>query len=82
MNKDFKYILFMECETESRRKTKVWVCLNRKAGTTLGRVYWQFGWRQYVFEPEAKRIFSAGCLRDIAKFLDDVRKERNNEEDK
>ena len=59
------------------RKTSSWIVRNARSGVTLGEVAWSGAWRQYVFSPtEDETIFSAGCLRDLASFLDSVRNRR------
>jgi len=50
-------------------KTRRWVIKSRHHDDLLGTVSWSGSWRCYVLVPERDTIFSAGCLRDIAKFL-------------
>lgn len=72
----YTFIYFEEDpELASGPKTKAWVCRNKRSGSAIGTVLWESGWRQYVFYP-GTAIFSAGCLRDIAAFLDMVKLER------
>lgn len=46
-----------------------WLILDKRGGV-LGHVEWWARWRAYVFVPEANTIYSSGCARDIAAFLD------------
>jgi hypothetical protein len=70
MNTKYQYIRFLEEHTTG--KTSKWSCLNNKSDDCLGMVRWDGGWRQYVFWPEDCCMFSNGCLRDIADFLDQL----------
>lgn len=72
---DFEFISFRDASEYVTGKTKAWVCLNKKSGGALGGVRWHGPWRQYCFFP-SDALFSAGCLRDIAEFLEGVREER------
>lgn len=53
-------------------KTSVWACRNNKSGAELGLVRWNGAWRQYCYYPSADAVYSEGCLKDIAVFLDQV----------
>jgi len=58
-------------------KTKVFACRNRCSGDRLGTVGWYGAWRQYVYYHDRSGIvYSAGCLRDIAEFLEALMAER------
>ena len=50
-------------------KTVRWILIAEDE-SHLGRIQWYGPWRQYVLEPLASAIFHAGCLRDVAAFLD------------
>lgn len=39
-------------------------------GGTIGLVEHYPPWRQYVFSPEPDAVLSAGCMRDMAAFLE------------
>jgi hypothetical protein len=56
------------------RKTRRW-SVTARSGGTLGIVQWYGAWRQYVFQPGTMSEFSAGCLRDLAAFLERVNRE-------
>lgn len=57
---------------EPRLKTKVWEARTtaEHGNLILGRIRWRASWRRYVFHPEDDSLFDAGCLREIAVFLD------------
>jgi hypothetical protein len=57
-------------------KTLTWEVDNK--GDWLGVIRWHTGWRQYIFDPASDSIYSAGCLRDLAAFLDKVKTERRS----
>lgn len=60
------------------RKTCIWSILGSD-GVELGTVEWYPRWRQYCFMPHSYCVFSAGCLRELAAFLDSVKQERNTQ---
>jgi hypothetical protein len=43
----------------------------------LGIIEWFPKWRRYVFAPSSYTVFEQTCLRDIARFLDELREARN-----
>lgn len=51
------------------RKTHRWDILT-KDGDRLGMIEWYPPWRQYTFNPFRLTTYSAGCLNDLARFLD------------
>lgn len=61
-------------------KTKRWILRNRNSGLTMGFVEWYGRWREYVFCPTIAEatVHSAGCLRDIAAFLEQQNKEQRS----
>lgn len=69
-----KFIKFVE--TEKKGRTSVWAVVNIKSGTTLGLIKWYGPWRQYCFLPTShlELVFSSGCLDDINKFIDGLKK--------
>ena len=56
-------------------KTSVYGVFSRSSSALLGSIYWEFGWRQYVFEviksrdKQEKIIWSRGCLKEIIDFI-------------
>ena len=61
----------------TKRKTSMWTLRkdsNHACGELLGIVRWHGAWRQYVFIPENGTIWSSGCLKTIAEFLDKINK--------
>lgn len=56
-------------------KTLVWGVYNTRSGDLLGTIAWLARWRQYIFDPW-QSMFSAGCMREIADFLDTHRLDR------
>src|SRR5690348_2002839 len=57
-------------------KTGVWVVNSCNHGFRLGVIKWNGQWRQYTFFPEYDTVWSAGCLRDLANFIESVKKYR------
>lgn len=68
-----KYLNFVK-DTVPGRKTPIVHVMNKDA-TYLGTIYFNPGWRKYVFEPEANIIFDTKCLTDIINKLDDLQSE-------
>ena len=62
----YKHIYF------EQRADKDWDCLNNKSNTLLGWISWYYSWKNYVFTGSTTSIFDAGCLRDIADFLEQL----------
>jgi len=62
----YKYIQFEL--VGHKPKTLIYDIFNTNSGDTLGTVKWFANWRQYVFHPADKCIFSRGCLEDIIDF--------------
>lgn len=63
-------------ETRDTGKTKVWSVDNSNDGSWLGQIKWHGAWRQYVFTPAARCIWSADCLAEVAAFIDARMNER------
>jgi hypothetical protein len=70
---EYEYMRVIWWSRSPSGKTNVFEVQDRHLGT-LGRVRWFGRWRQYVFYPERDCLFSAGCLRDLASFLEDLMK--------
>ena len=64
-----KFIRFEKVDREYGCSPQ-WVVKAKKADDVLGKVMWDFCWRQYVFKPEDGTKFEEDCLRDIAQFLE------------
>lgn len=71
----FEYIHFFELERKP--KTSVWSCRMNLTGDELGIVKWYPAWRQYCYFPTGPVVYSAGCLRDIDKFIGQLMDERD-----
>lgn len=57
-------------------KTAVYAVVSKSDGKILGRVYWHWAWRQYIFEAFNITIWSRGCLQQIQDFIDKLMEER------
>jgi hypothetical protein len=68
---DFDYITIEADDTRPpAQKTGRWWVRNKRHHDVLGRIRWSGSWRCYVFEPSGPSIYSAGCLRDVASFIE------------
>jgi hypothetical protein len=73
--RDAKYLLAAVDELAPTGRTCRWALVNR-GGQRLGTIKWSTAWRCYVLDPAPCSSFSAGCMRDVAAFLDSVRSKR------
>ena len=48
---------------------KSYECVNNRHGDILGKVTYEYSWKQYIFEPEPDTTFSVDCLQDIIHFI-------------
>ncbi len=69
MKTKFKYIHF-----KHDPKDNTWECLNTKHRQVLGGVWYYNLWKKWVFVSEPAAVFSADCLRDIAEFMEQLKK--------
>jgi len=79
MKTDYQYIRFAKRVELS--KTSVWDCINKSGEYKLGDVKWNAGWRQYCYFPLPtynQFIYSVGCLKDIAGFIEQLMAERKD----
>lgn len=51
-------------------KTEVYNVVNAKKKDVIGKILWYSHWRQYCFLPNLDIVLSAGCLTDIALFIE------------
>jgi len=66
----YKYINFVL--QEKKVKTQVWRCENTSSGDELGIVKWYGPWRRYCYFPSGPAVYSAGCLKDITHFIEQL----------
>lgn len=50
-----------------------WAVLNTRSRDQLGRVEWYPDWRQFVLVAKPDAVWSSGCLRELARFVDGLR---------
>jgi len=65
-----EFLSFQQMPDIPGRKTHIWQVRARRSGDLLGRIAWNAPWRQYIFDAQPMTVYSAGCLRDIATFID------------
>lgn len=70
-----KWIEFVGVDIPGR-KTKTFVVKNIEKHIAIGVVRWHGAFRQYSFFPAPDCVFEKTCLRDIAKFMEDLMEER------
>ena len=59
---------------EQNPKTFVYGVFSKSTGFRLGIIMWYCSWRQYCFFPEENTIYSKGCLEEINKFINLLKK--------
>jgi hypothetical protein len=70
----YEYVCFELLGRSRSGITERWSCRNRRSGAELGVVKWYAPWRRYCYFPTAQAVYSAGCLRDVADFIDRLAK--------
>jgi hypothetical protein len=71
--KEYQYITIEEYGRSASSKTGRYEVRNKHYGDLLCLIAWYGAWRQYVCTPQANTSYSAGCLRDIASFIDSLK---------
>jgi hypothetical protein len=69
-----EYLSVRKHPADPKMRTYRWTVLTNRADA-LGHVCWFPRWRQYCFDPLEMTTFNAGCLRDLAAFLERVNRE-------
>jgi hypothetical protein len=67
---DGKYLRFVDVGASLTGKTRIWRVLNATSMIELGCVKWMAGWRRYSFCPKSLTVYDAGCLHEIAAFIE------------
>jgi len=69
-----EYVKFTLAQRKAR--TNVYFVVSKSDNSILGRIYWECPWRQYVFHPAPKTIWSCGCLKQVIDFIQKLMDER------
>lgn len=69
-----RYLMFVV--VEHKPKTEVYAVISKSDGSTLGRILWWAQWRQYVWEPTLKTVWSRGCLQQVYEFIEKLMEAR------
>jgi len=64
------YLRFDECGHSSSGKTRIWQVKNTQWNYNMGTIKWYAPWRRYAFFPQTGTLYDAGCLQEIAAFLE------------
>jgi len=70
----YQWIKFVQ--VDSPRRTQIWSCRNLRSDDELGVVQWYGPWRQYCFLAKTGVVFSAGCLKDVQTFIENLMEAR------
>lgn len=70
-----KYLRFNELGYTVSGKTRIWGVKNVQSASatgnfTMGLIKWYAPWRRYAFFPQSGTLYDAGCLTEIAAFLE------------
>jgi hypothetical protein len=68
--RDGKFITFTPEFPGKGRITNVYAVRTKSGGSRLGQIQWYAPWRQYTFDPDYGTTYSAGCLGEIAQFIE------------
>lgn len=63
-----------QCHATGRKTNIYAVRRNDKTGIAhyLGIIRFNPRWRQYIFEPDSKTIWSSSCMKGITGFIDEI----------
>ncbi len=77
---DSKYLRFEEVtELSKNKKTKDFRVWNQSNNNFVGFINWYGPWRRYVFStPKQEMVYDTNCLKDIARFIDELMEARVN----
>ena len=64
-----KYLRFLLQPRPEGRRTDMWTVWSI-SDSYLGYISWYGRWRQFTFHPEEHTTYSAGCLHDIERFIE------------
>lgn len=64
---------YMRAEKLGTSPRAPWRVLNARHGDILGRIEWYAPWTQYVLVAKPDAVWSSGCLRELARFVDGLR---------
>ena len=73
-----KYLVF-DKYIEYGKKLSIYEVKNKATLDSLGVIYFYSDWRKYVFESTPQIVYDADYLIDIAKFLQEVQNELEEE---
>lgn len=73
----YEYIVLRYVGDSASGKTQVWR-VETRYGDLLGIVRWFGRWRQYTFWPSNETLYSAGCLHDVADFIESLHEARRD----
>lgn len=61
------------------RLTATWDVCSLQSNVLLGRISWYVHWRRYTYSPAGSQVLDAGCLRELAEFIEGKMKARVGE---
>ncbi len=71
-----KYLKFVEVSPLKPRKTKIFQIWNVVKKEHIGIIIWDTAWRKYISISKQEIGFTSGCHREVADFIDNLMKER------
>ena len=76
MKTAYKHISFISNEMFQGKPR--YTCINNKTTSPLADVFWYKSWKKFCITFREETVFDEGCLRDIADFLDELKKADKN----
>jgi hypothetical protein len=70
MEKIYKHITITSESKIIHKQKLAYEVFNTKNKDSLGYIFYEPNWKQYVFEAEPQIIFSVSCLQDIIDFIE------------
>ena len=76
IEKEYKWIIIREVKDSRTGKTKIFNVISKQNSYCIGEIKWNGAWKKYCIFPAKETFFEETCLRNIADFLEELKKER------
>jgi len=65
-------------KTSQLAKTARYNIIKKESGEWLGEIWWDNGWRRYVWSSDSMVKWSSNCTKMVVAFIDSLMEERDN----
>lgn len=72
------WIRFVPAGLSPSGKTQIWNVVLKYQSVVGGQVRWWGAWRKYAFFPNPNTLYEQDCLRDIARFIEQLSHEHRH----